>query len=176
MFAVLALVALRRGERERARERAERALAICRQHGMGQIGLMGARRPGADRDRSRRAPTLARRRRAAACARFVSHNQVQLPELAIDALLEIGDWGGVEKYCQRIRSYTAAEPLTLWDFVVARATALVAVGRGERSDALRATLLGLREEGVRAELNSFLPGIEVALGRLAPEAAGATSR
>ena len=173
MLAMLALVAVRRGEREIARERAERALAICHQHGMGQIGpwLHGVRALiETDADARRRWLDEGERLLALGC---VSHNQVQLPELAIDALLEVGDWAGVEKHCGRIRSYTAAEPLTLWDFVVARATALVAFGRDERSDALRATLLGLRQEGARAELNSLLPAIDAALERLAPAAAEA---
>jgi class 3 adenylate cyclase/tetratricopeptide (TPR) repeat protein len=168
MLAVLAVVSLRRGDRAAARERAEHALAICRQHGMGQIGpwVHGVlaqieTEPGA----RRRWLAEGERLLGLGC---VSHNQVQLPELAIDALLEIGDWAGVEKQCAHIRSYTAAEPLVLCDFIVARATALVGVGRGERSDALRAVLVDLRERGVRDELNSFLPAIDLALERLAP--------
>jgi hypothetical protein len=98
----------------------------------------------------------------------VSHNQIQLPEIAIDALLEIGDWAGVEDMCEHIRSYTAAEPLALSDFIVARATALVAFGRGERSESLRATLLDLRQRAADAELNSSLPALDIALAGLAP--------
>jgi hypothetical protein len=93
----------------------------------------------------------------------VSHNAIQLRELAIDALLEIGDWDGVDRSCARIRAYTAAEPLPTSELVIARATALARFGRGERSDALRDALQRLQTEATRAELNSFLPAIAVAL-------------
>ncbi len=168
MLAVLALVALRRGDRDSARDRAERALAICRQHGMGQIGpwLHGVLAL-IETDPEARRRWLAEGERLLGLG-CVSHNQVQLPELAIDALLEIGDFDGVEGFCDHIRSYTASEPLPLANFVLARGSALADFGRGDRSDALRATLAGLREQGERAELNSFLPAIDVALAGLAP--------
>ena len=54
----------------------------------------------------------------------VSHNHIQLRELAIDAFLEIGDWDAVEQNCERIRSYTAAEPLAASEFTIARGRAL----------------------------------------------------
>ena len=47
----------------------------------------------------------------------VSHNHIQLRELAIDAFLEMGDWDAVERSCERIRSYTAAEPLAMCEFI-----------------------------------------------------------
>jgi class 3 adenylate cyclase/tetratricopeptide (TPR) repeat protein len=171
MLALLAIVALRRNDRKTARERAEQALAVCRQHGMGHIGpwLHGVfAQIETDPDARRRWLDEGERLLGLGC---VSHNQIQLPELAIDALLEIGDWAGVEKQCEHIRNYTAAEPLALCDFVVARATALVAVGRGEHGEELRATLVDLRGRGLAAELNSFLPAIDSALERLAPAAA-----
>jgi hypothetical protein len=167
MLAMTAIVALRRGDRATARERAEQALAVCRQHGMGHIGpwLHGVfAQIETDPDVRRRWLDEGERLLGLGC---VSHNQVQLPELAIDALVEIGDWAGVEKQCEHLRSYTAAEPLALCDFVVARAMALVAVGRGEHGEVLRASLVDLRERGAAAELNSFLPAIDCALERLA---------
>jgi hypothetical protein len=93
----------------------------------------------------------------------VSHNHVQLRELAIEALLEIGDWNGVDANCARIRAYTADEPLPMSEFVIARGTALARFGRGDRSDALHESLIGLQVEGTDAELNTFLPAIASAL-------------
>ncbi|HEV7576857.1 MAG TPA: adenylate/guanylate cyclase domain-containing protein [Caldimonas sp.] len=163
MLGLLAIFALRRGDRELAGERAEGALAVCREYGMGHIGpwVHGVRAlVETDPAARRRWLEEGDKQLALGC---VSHNHVQLPELAIDALLEIGDWDGVEKHLDRIRSYTAAEPLTLCDFVIARGAALADVGRGDRSQALRTKLLDLREQGTRAELDSFLPAIAAAL-------------
>jgi hypothetical protein len=86
-----------------------------------------------------------------------------LRELAIEALLEIGDWNGVDANCARIRAYTADEPLPMSEFVIARGTALARFGRGDRSDALHESLIGLQVEGTDAELNTFLPAIASAL-------------
>ncbi|HEX4234135.1 MAG TPA: adenylate/guanylate cyclase domain-containing protein [Caldimonas sp.] len=171
LLAVMALIALRRGDRSTARARAKSALPICQQHGMGHIGpwLHGVfALIETDPAARRRWLDDGDRLLGLGC---VSHNQVQLPELAIDALLEIGDWDGVERQCNHIRRYTAAEPLALCDFIVARGTALADFGRGERGDALRTTLVELQKRGVSAELNSLLPAIDSALERLAAAAA-----
>jgi class 3 adenylate cyclase/tetratricopeptide (TPR) repeat protein len=164
-LAGLALVALKRGDRAVARERAERALAICRAHGMGQIGPwvhgvlalietdVAARRHWLDEGE---------RLLAIGC---VSHNHLQLPELAIDALLEMGDLEGVERVCDRLRGYTAAEPLPMADFVRGRALALVDFARGDRSSDIREALLSLKAQGERAELNTYLPAIDATIAR-----------
>ena len=95
MLAVNALLALRRGDHARGIALAEESLDICRAHGMGHIG------PWAFGVRALLEPDPAARLRfldegerqlTLGC---VSHNHVQLRELAIDALLEIGDWDGV---------------------------------------------------------------------------------
>jgi class 3 adenylate cyclase/tetratricopeptide (TPR) repeat protein len=163
LLALTALVALRRGERGRALKEAEEALAICRAHGMGHIGpwAYGVRAL-VETDPVARVRFLdeGERQLALGC---VSHNHVQLRELAIDALLEIGDWNGVDANCARIRAYTADEPLPMSEFVIARGTALAQFGRGDHSDALREALLGLQAEGTRAELHTLLPAIARAL-------------
>ena len=96
----------------------------------------------------------------------VSHNHVDLRRTAIDALLEVGDLDGVERNCVRIESYTAQEPLPLRDWIVRRARALARVARGERADALAATLRALRDEGARAEIRVQLPALDAAIARL----------
>ena len=162
-LALLALVAMRRGDRVVARERAEHALAICRQYGMGQIGpwlhgvlaLIETEPEARHRWLEQGIGMLGRG--------SVSHNQLQLPELAIDALLEIGDWSGVARLCEHLRSYTATEPLPMADFVRARGLALAQLGRGDRSAAVRDALLALRSQGEQAELNSLLPAIDAAI-------------
>ena len=132
LLGVSAVIALRRRRSAAgARARRTQALAICREHGMGHIGPWRLRRPRAGRRPTRqRAVRLLEegdRQLALGC---VSHNHLQLRELAIDALLEIGDWDGVDRNCERIRAYTAREPLALCDFIVARGAALARLGRG----------------------------------------------
>jgi len=163
LLSVNSLMALRRGDRARALELAEESLAICRVHGMGHIGpwTFGVRAL-AETDLAARLRFLEEGERQLTLG-CVSHNHVQLRELAIDALLEIGDWSGVEVACERIRAYTAAEPLRLSEFCVARGISLARFGRGERGEALRAQLAALHEEGLRAELNNHLPALGVAL-------------
>jgi class 3 adenylate cyclase/tetratricopeptide (TPR) repeat protein len=168
MLGLLAIFALRRGDPRQARARADNALAICREHGMGHIGpwVHGVVAL-VETDPARRQGWLEEGEKQLKLG-CVSHNYIQLRELAIDVLLEIGDWDGVERNIDRIRSYTVAEPMALPDFVMARGAALADFGRGDRSDALRTKLTRLREQGTLAELNIFLPAINTALEELAP--------
>lgn len=160
-----AMIALRRGDRQRALELADAGLAVCRAHGMGHIGpwLHGVRAL-VETDPQARLQILQEGERVLALG-CVSHNHVQLREVAIDALLEIGDWDGVEANCERMRRYTAAEPLPTTEFMIARGRALARFGRGERGADLRYALLELREVATRAEINSALPAIEAALAQ-----------
>ena len=149
---VRAMLELRDGQRERARRLVDEGLALCRVHGMGHIGpwLHGVRAL-AEADPDARSRWLDEGERQLALG-SVSHNHVHLRETAIDALLEIGDLEGVERNCVRIESYTAQEPLPMSDWIVRRGRALARVARGERGDALAATLRALRDEGTRAEI------------------------
>ena len=70
-----------------------------------------------------------------------------------------------DSMCEHLRSYTAAEPLPKSDFVRARGFALVAVERGDRSAAVRDTLVALKAQGEGAELNTYLPAIDAAIAR-----------
>ena len=114
------MIALRRGDRQRALRAGRHGLAICREpawdtSGPGCHGVRAL----VETDPAARRQLLEEGERLLALG-CVSHNHIQLPELAIDALLEIGDWDGVDRNCERIRSYTAAEPLALCEFIVAR--------------------------------------------------------
>jgi class 3 adenylate cyclase/tetratricopeptide (TPR) repeat protein len=160
-----AMFAMRRGDRAGAQEIARDALAICREHGMGHIGpwVYGVSAL-VETDRQARLDLLQEGEKQLALG-SVSHNHLQLRELAIDALLEIGDWDGVVANCERIRVYSTAEPLPMCDFVMARGHALARFGRGERSAALHGALLGLKAQAEHAELNTFVPAIGAALDR-----------
>ena len=168
-----AVIALGRGDRARARELAQSGLDICRRHGMGQggpvlygISALVETNPGA------RIGLLEEGERQLALG-CVSHNHIQLREIGIEALLEIQEWDRVDEACGRIRAYTAAEPLTLCDFLVARGKALASVGRGERGGRLRSTLVELHAQAQRSQLNRFVPAITAALERLGDEPSAA---
>ncbi|MEO5881842.1 MAG: adenylate/guanylate cyclase domain-containing protein, partial [Caldimonas sp.] len=158
-----AMIALRRENRQRALELADAGLVVCREHGMGHIGpwLYGVRAL-VETDTETRLRFLHEGERVLALG-SVSHNHIQLRELAIEVLLEIGDWDGVDENCERIRAYTAAEPLPTCDFLIARGRTLARFGRGERGAELRATLAELHQQATRAELHAALPAIETAL-------------
>ena len=98
-----------------------------------------------------------------------------LPDSAIAALLEQGDWAGAERQCDRLERYCAREPLPWSDFVIARSRAFTRLGRGERDHALRETLERLRETAARAELNTALPALDAAIAAI-PGAKGAAAR
>ncbi|MGZ5131485.1 MAG: adenylate/guanylate cyclase domain-containing protein [Caldimonas sp.] len=163
LHALGALIALRRGDRQRALELADTGVAVCLEHGTGHIGpwVHGVRAL-AETDPQVRVQFLQEGERLLALG-CVSHNHIQLRELAIDALLEIGDWDAVELNCERIRAYTAAEPLPMSEFLITRGRVLARFGRGERGADVRAALVELREVATRAEWNSALPAIESAL-------------
>ena len=164
---VRAMLELRDGQRERARQLVDEGLAVCRIHGMGHIGpwLHGVRALAED-DPGARSRWLDEGERLLALG-SVSHNHVQLREAAIDALLEIGDLEGVERNCVRIERYTAQEPLPMSEWIVGRGRALARVARGERGDALAATLQALRDEGIRAEMLTLVPALEAAIAQIA---------
>ena len=165
-FGTCALLALGEGNHARARELAESALDICRRHGMGQTGpMLHGIYALVETDPSARIRVLEEGERQLALG-CVSHNHIQLREMAIESLLEIEEWDRVDEACRRIREYTADEPLALGDFLVARGSALASVGRGERGEQLRSRLADLHGQAKRSELNRFLPAIGSALERL----------
>ena len=69
----------------------------------------------------------------------------------------------MEHYADRMESYTHSEPLPLSDFVIARARALAAFGRGGRSPDVFDGLRKLREQAVEASMLGPLAPIDAAL-------------
>ncbi len=163
ILGVNAMIALRRGDRDRARRSAAEAIAVCREHGMGHIGpwVHGVcALVETDPEARLRWLEQGEQQLALGC---VSHNHVQLREIAIEARLEVGDDAGVELECARIRAYTAREPLAFSEFVMSRGLALARFGRGERGGPLAAELARLRSSGATMEANTFLPALDAAI-------------
>ena len=73
----------------------------------------------------------------------------------------------VERNCVRIERYTAQESLPMSEWIVGRGRALARVARGERGDALTATLRALRDEGIRAEMLTLVPALDAAIAQIA---------
>jgi hypothetical protein len=157
-----ALVAMHRGQGERAYSLANQGLEVARTQAMGFTGpwLMAVIAQVAP-ERSLRSQALAEGERLlrAGC---VSHNHFRFGLHAIDASLEDSDWDLAERYCAGLEGYAAAEPLPWVDFVVARGRALARFGRGERGEDLAATLGALSAEGARIGFRTALPAIEQA--------------
>lgn len=93
----------------------------------------------------------------------VSHNYLWFYRDALDLTLESGDWDRAERYAAALESYTRAEPLPWSDFLIARARALTAHGRGVRGDATFTEIRRLRDEARRVGWATVAPALEVAL-------------
>jgi class 3 adenylate cyclase/tetratricopeptide (TPR) repeat protein len=130
---LLAMLALRRGDREEARVLATDALACCRRHGMdffGPIALGLCARLGAE-DGERR--QLNDEAVAWLDAGAVGHCHVEFAAMALEGAIERHAWDEVDHYCSRLEAFATAEELPLGNFVVRRARALSAraLGNGD---------------------------------------------
>jgi hypothetical protein len=79
--------------------------------------------------------------------------------------LERGDWPHVERCCEALARFTAAEPLPQCDLYIGRAHALMRHRRGERDPALATALGALRTEAARLDIRLMLPALDAALMR-----------
>jgi class 3 adenylate cyclase/tetratricopeptide (TPR) repeat protein len=159
----LGRAALAEGRRDEAVGWLRRALDIAEETGLGFMGprvlgaLARALAPGEER---RRALSRAEALIGAGC---VAHNQLFFYPAAMEAALETGDHGEVDRYAAALDDYTRPEPLPWADFFVARGRVLAAFGRNRRDPALARELARLRDEGERLGLNVALPAIGAAL-------------
>ena len=162
---VRAMLAHRRGDLRTARDSAQRALAICRAHGMGHIGpwLLGVNALLAeDPDERRR---LLDEGEAELTRGSVSHNHISLRDLEIEVALAAGDWPAVDAACTRLQDYMQAEPIPLAELRIARARALARHGSGERGAALHDELRRIRAAALAANVRADVPALERALAQ-----------
>lgn len=97
--------------------------------------------------------------------RSVSHNHLEFRMLAIELLLDDGDWAAASSQAAALAAYTSEEPLPWADLVIARTQALVAVGTGT---ARRAAARRVRDVLHRAEQMGFealAPRLRATLGQ-----------
>ena len=90
----------------------------------------------------------------------VSHNYLFFNRHGIDACIKARDWDGVERYAAALERSMAQEPYPMSEFLVARARALAAAGRGRRDKAELKRLLGI---AAAANWQAVRPALEAAL-------------
>jgi class 3 adenylate cyclase/tetratricopeptide (TPR) repeat protein len=90
------------------------------------------------------------------------HSHFWFRREAIDALLRMRDWDGALWQASALESYTRAETVPVIEFVVRRARALAAAGRGTPDGA---ELTACRERAVALALPGTLPLLDHALAR-----------
>jgi hypothetical protein len=93
----------------------------------------------------------------------VAHNHIWFARTAIDHALAIGAWDKAEHYATRLEDYTRGHPLAWPDFMIARARALAAWGRGTRSRETVTELERLRACALQHGLALAMPQLDKAL-------------
>ena len=90
----------------------------------------------------------------------VRHNFMWFNRYAIEACLRMKDWGTVERYATALEHSFAEQPLPMTDFLVARARAIAAAGRGQKDETELRRLLA---EANRIGWRAVVPSLEAAL-------------
>jgi class 3 adenylate cyclase/tetratricopeptide (TPR) repeat protein len=111
------------------------------------------------RSAEERAAALAEGEEALA-AGALSHNFLYFNRYAIEACLAAKDWVGVERYAAALEHSMAEEPVPMTDFLVARARAIAAAGRGQKDVTELKRLLA---EANRVGWRLVVPSLETAL-------------
>ena len=92
----------------------------------------------------------------------VSHGYFWFYRWAMDALIQINDWGRVERYASALEDYTREQPLVWTDFLIDRGRALATFGRGKRDAATVQEIQRLHDEAKRLGLKVAISELEVA--------------
>jgi len=93
----------------------------------------------------------------------VSHNYLHFYVDGMDAALQGGDWETALRFADKLKDYTATEPLPWSDYFIRRGRALAAHGQGRRDDDKVEVLRDLHDEGERIGMRIALPALAEAL-------------
>ncbi len=151
------------GRKGEAMEHAERAVKIVREVGMTFIGPTVLAIRAALTEDPEEASAILEEAESILDAGCVSHNHIWFAQLAIDHAVAIGAWDEAEHYAERLADYTRGQPLAWPDFMIARARALAAWGRGTRTRETVTELERLRHCAVQHGLALALPQLDEAL-------------
>jgi tetratricopeptide (TPR) repeat protein len=95
----------------------------------------------------------------------VSHNHFAFYLDATESCFDHAEWDRMEHYADRQEAYAREEPLPWSDFVISRARALCAWGRGDRTPQVMDELHALEDQANRVGLRAGAGPIESALAR-----------
>lgn len=160
---ILAQISAAQGRMGEALEHADRAVKIIRKVGLTFIGPSVLAIKAAVTEDVEEAARTMREAESILDAGCVAHNHVWFARTAIDHAVAIGAWDQAEHYATRLEDYTREQPLAWPDFMIARARALAAWGRGTRSRELVVELEHLRECAVQHGLVLAMPQLDEAL-------------
>lgn len=93
----------------------------------------------------------------------VSHNHLEFRMLAIERLIEFGDWPGLSRQVDALAAYTSEEPLPWAEVVMARARALEAAAARPRRRGSVAGLKAALEATERLRFIGLVPKLRAAL-------------
>ena len=96
----------------------------------------------------------------------VGHNHLWFRRDAIETGLKQGDWELASYHLDALAAFTREEPLPWSDFVIGRARALIALGRGDDRPDLHGVLRSLRREGEKLGILVLLPALDRAIAAL----------
>jgi class 3 adenylate cyclase/tetratricopeptide (TPR) repeat protein len=151
------------GRRTSALALLDEALSLARKTGMGFQGprIFGSRALALEDPKQRRQALV--EGEVAIENGCVGHNQPWFYADAIQTMLDLRDWAGVERYARALETFTSAEPLAWCDLFIARGRTLAAFLQGARDGSVLANLARVRDEARRLEMLVALPAIDRAL-------------
>ncbi|MGH8768089.1 MAG: tetratricopeptide repeat protein [Burkholderiales bacterium] len=95
-----------------------------------------------------------------------THNHIFFYRSAIALSLRLGDWNDAERYADLLQGKFSEEPVPVVTFIVERARALAAAGRGARDAGLLARLENIAQQARHAHAFVWVPELERAAARL----------
>lgn len=96
----------------------------------------------------------------------VSHNHMFFARTAMDTSLSHCEWDQATYYARRLEIFTQNQPLPWANFLIDRARALAAWGRGHKEDDILVELIRLRDTAKQAGMVLALPELENAVSHI----------
>jgi tetratricopeptide (TPR) repeat protein len=150
------------GRRFKALAAIHEALAISAETGMAYFGpVYYGMLALIEEDETRRRAALSDGE-ALLSGNVVAHNHLLFRRDAIEASMLLHDWHETERHASALEDFVRPEPLPWTGFIVARARAFSAFGRGRMGAELKSELQRLHTEGDR--LGIFVSGVSEVIG------------